>query len=936
MKLIQIALILSIYFTCKTTFAQELPPLLNYTTTDYNAENQNWAISQTEDHLIYVANNKGLLEFNGARWNLYQSPNQTIIRSVNVLNGLIYTGAYMEFGYWEKDVFGNLNYTSLSKNIRQELIEDEQFWNIIKIDDKKLFFQSLNRVYIYDEPTQTFKIIDSETTITKMYKANNSVYFQELNLGLFQIIDDKKVLVSGDDILKNDVITNIFSNGDQLLILTQNHGFYELLNGRTAAWKNPINSLINNKSIYSGIQLKDKSFLLGTISDGILQANDKGELLLAIDQKNGLLNNTVLSVFEDKKNNIWLGLDNGVTCINMKSPFKTYYDNEGILGSVYTSALFKDKIYLGTNQGLYYKDYRSNESFKYISGTAGQVWSLAVFDDTLFCCHHLGTFIVDNDKVSKIPKTLGSWQIKPLKNKNLILQGNYDGLSVLEKIDEQWQEKNAIKGFNISSRYFEEMPNNEIFINHEYKGIYKIKVDESFSNVLNISIDSISKGANSSILRYKNDLLYAFKNGLYKYAEKEDKFFLDSVLGEVYSKDDYSSGKLVTDQNGEILWIFTNSKINYITKDENTGKSKINSISLNQSLRKGISGYENVLDLGNQNYLFGGISGYLIIDISKLEIQDFEVNINYITKSNYKNSDESSILDPKTKGQLNSHENNLVFSFNVPEYQKYLETNYQYKLEGIYENWSPWSSEVHEFFENLPYGDYTFKVRAKIGNKLSNNIAAYSFSIEKPWYISNLLIILYGICISLLFLLVHNLYKRYYRKQRQKIIENNERELKLTQSEQEKEIIRIKNQQLEQENKSKGRELAVSTMSIIKKNELLNTIKDELTIVKDKSLIKPVIRIIDKSLNHDDDWEFFQEAFNNADKDFLQRMKNEYPNLTPNDLRLCAYLRLNLSSKEIAPLLNISNKSVEIKRYRLRKKMGLSNEDNLVARILEI
>ena len=936
MKLIHIALILSIYFTCTATFTQELPPLINYTTTDYNAENQNWAISQTQDNLIYVANNKGLLEFNGAKWNLYQSPNQTIIRSVKVINGLIYTGAYMEFGFWEEDDFGNLIYTSLSKNIRQELIEDEQFWNIVKIDGDKLFFQSLNRIYIFDEPTQTFKIIDSETTITKMYRANNSIYFQELNLGLFQIVDDKKVFVSGDDILKSDAITNIFSLDDELLILTQNNGFYKLSNGRTLKWNNPINSLVKNKSIYSGIQLKDKSFLLGTISDGFIQANDKGELLMAIDQKNGLLNNTVLSVFEDQKSNIWLGLDNGVTCINMNSPFKTYYDNEGILGSVYASALFKNKIYLGTNQGLYYKDQQSNESFKYIPGTAGQVWSLVEFDDTLFCCHHLGTFIVDENKAMKIPNTQGTWQLKPLNNDNLILQGNYDGLFILEKRDGKWQVKNNIKGFNISSRYFEKMPNNEIFINHEYKGIYKIKVDEDFSNVLNISIDSISKGANSSILKYKNDLLYAFKNGLYKYSEREDKFYLDSILGEVYSEDEYSSGKLVTDQTGDILWIFTNSKINYITKDENNRKSNINSISLNQSLRKGISGYESVLHLGNQNYLFGGISGYLIIDISKLDIQDFEVNINYITKSNYKNSDEVEILDPKTKGQLKNNENNIAFSFNVPEYQKYLETNYQYKMEGIYDHWSPWSVEPYEFFENLPHGDYTFKLRAKIGNKMSKNIATYSFSIEKPWYISNLLLISYGICMALFFLLVHNLYKRYYRKQRQKIIENKERELRLTQSEQEKEIIRIKNQQLEQENKSKGRELAVSTMSIIKKNELLNTIKEELTIVKDKDSIKPVIKIIDKSLNHDDDWEFFQEAFNNADKDFLQRIKNLYPELTPNDLRLCAYLRLNLSSKEIAPLLNISYKSVEIKRYRLRKKMKLSNEDNLVTRILEI
>ena len=936
MNIFRKALIFYLIFIYAKCVAQELPPLLNYTTTDYNAENQNWAISQTQDHLIYVANNKGLLEFNGAMWKLYQSPNQTIIRSVNVINGLIYTGAYMEFGYWEKDDFGNLNYNSLSNGIRHELIEDEQFWTIIKLDERKLFFQSLNRIYIYDQPTGTFQIIEGQTTITKMYKVDHSIYFQELNLGLFRIVDDKKSLVSEDDVLRYDVITNLFSFEDQILVLTQNNGFYALIDGKITKWANPINAIINEKSIYSGLQLKDKSFLLGTISDGLIHANDQGDVLMAIDQKNGLLNNTVLSVFEDEKNNIWLGLDNGVTCINMNSPFKTYYDNEGILGSVYTAALYEDKIYLGTNQGLYYRDNHSKEGFKYIPGTAGQVWSLVEINKTLFCCHHLGTFVIEGNKALKIPNTQGSWQLRPLEDKNLILQGNYDGLSVLEKNENSWSVKNKIKGFNISSRYFEEMPNNGIFVNHEYKGIYKIMVDENYSKVLSITLDSISKGANSSILKYNNDLLYAFKNGLYRYSEKDNKFFLDSILGAVYSEDDYSSGKLVSDQTGEILWVFTHSKINYITKDDQTSKSKINSISLNQSLRKGISGYENVLHLGNQKYLLGGISGYLIIDLSQLVIPDFEVNLNYIAASNFENSNELRILNPKTAGELQSNEKNLEFSYHVPEYQKYLETSYQYKMEGIYDQWSHWSAEPSKIFENLPFGDYTFNVRAKIGNKLSNNVAEYSFTIEKPWYISNLLVVIYGIFLLLFFLLVHNLYKRYYRRQRQKIIENNERELKLAHAEQEKEIIRIKNQQLEQENKSKGRELAVSTMSIIKKNELLNTIKDELAVVKDKDLINPVIKIIDKSLNHDDDWEFFQEAFNNADKDFLQRVKNEYPELTPNDLRLCAYLRLNLSSKEIAPLLNISYKSVEIKRYRLRKKMKLTNEDNLVTRILEI
>ena len=72
------------------------------------------------------------------------------------------------------------------------------------------------------------------------------------------------------------------------------------------------------------------------------------------------------------------------------------------------------------------------------------------------------------------------------------------------------------------------------------------------------------------------------------------------------------------------------------------------------------------------------------------------------------------------------------------------------------------------------------------------------------------------------------------------------------------------------------------------------------------------------------------------DKDFIKELKTKYPKLTPNDLKLCTYLRLNLSSKEIAPLLNISVRSVEISRYRLRKKMGLPTEINLVDHILSI
>ncbi|MDV7395572.1 sigma factor-like helix-turn-helix DNA-binding protein, partial [Arthrospira platensis SPKY1] len=93
--------------------------------------------------------------------------------------------------------------------------------------------------------------------------------------------------------------------------------------------------------------------------------------------------------------------------------------------------------------------------------------------------------------------------------------------------------------------------------------------------------------------------------------------------------------------------------------------------------------------------------------------------------------------------------------------------------------------------------------------------------------------------------------------------------------------------------------------------------------------LKKLLRLIDGHITGDQDWELLEESFNNVHGNFFKKLKAQYENLTPGDLRLAAYLKMNLSSKEIAQLLNISVRGVENKRYRLRKKLGLPEEENL-------
>nr|WP_299389371.1 triple tyrosine motif-containing protein [Allomuricauda sp.] len=919
------------------SYGQELPPVQNFYPSDYNAESQNWAVAQGADKTIYVANNTGLMVYNGAKWDFFPSPNESIIRSVRAVEERIYTGCYMEFGYWEKDRYGLYQYTSLSNNIADDLLEDEEIWEILNFGNL-IVFQSHYRIYTYNLDDNNVSIIKSDAFIPKAFKVDDTVYFQKMGQGVFRVGNGRPELVLDDAVLRTDEIINIIEDGDRLLFLFRNEGFYNVEDQGLVKWDTQVDDLLLDLSLYSGIKLRNGNFALGTISHGLILMDGEGMLLQHLDQTKGLQNNTVLALLEDLDGNIWLGLDVGVSYINIASPFQVYPDSNGLVGSVYAAAVDNDHLYLGTNQGLYYKNLDANSDFSFVEGTQGQVWSLDMIDGTLFCGHHTGAYIVEGARVRKISNIQGAWKIGELEDRpNQLLLGSYDGLYILERTNGLWKTRNKIEGFEHSARYFEVF-DDRIFVNHEYKGVFKLQVEEDFSRVARMEIDTVIRDSNSGIIKYKGDLLYGFKNGIFTYDTEEDHFVKDTVLSQLYTPLEYASGKMVVDDKNGYLWTFSKANIGFVSSSSLASTPKINKIPLTENIRNGIIGYESVTALEDEGvYLFGARSGYFTLDIHSFQVDNIDISIASVQMAGKQRLEsEKTLWDPNGIGDFESEENSLEISYFVPHYSKYLKPQYQYQLKGIYPNWSNWSNESSVLFENLPPGNYTFNVRAKIGEKVSEVSAAYAFKIARPWYLSNLMIVLYAIGGILGLILVHYMYRRYYHKRQRQLIEKNQREMELAKAQNEKEIIKLKNKQLQEEFRSKSNELAASTMSIIKKNELLSKVKEQLLTTDDKEAVKPIIHVIDKNLNQNDDWELFKEAFNNADRKFLKKLKKAHPNLSPNDIRLCAYLRLNLSSKEIAPMFNISPRSVEIKRYRLRKKMNLEHDDNLVDYILKL
>ena len=113
-------------------------------------------------------------------------------------------------------------------------------------------------------------------------------------------------------------------------------------------------------------------------------------------------------------------------------------------------------------------------------------------------------------------------------------------------------------------------------------------------------------------------------------------------------------------------------------------------------------GYETVSYLDANKYLMGTSSGYIIIDLDKLNQKTYQISINTVT--NYSIEGKSSPIKLMGLSEFENKRNNLEFTFSVAEFDKYLEAEYQYKLSGYYEQWSDWSTNSSVLFKNLPYG----------------------------------------------------------------------------------------------------------------------------------------------------------------------------------------------------------------------------------------
>ena len=941
-----------------------LPAIRNYRNTDYHAATNISDIGQDKRGVLYFANADGLLTFDGTYWKLYPLPNKATSKSLAIdTAGRIYVGGQDEVGYFFPDRNGILNFHSLKEKLPEIARQFADIWNIIPMGDK-VFFRTIETIFEY--AGDSLRTFDAPGGWQTMSKVDGQLYAADKTKGLFVFRDEQwQSICPGTAALH---VTGILPyKKDSLLITTLKNGLYVLaasgLAGAGPAGSGLVRKptaadpLLMNDLINRAKTIGEDRFAIGTATGGLLILDGQGRLIQRFSSPEGLQNNDIQSIMPDQDANLWLGLDNGIAFIHYNTSVKLIRpvkDNQ-LLSNVVK--VFDQKLFIGTSNGLYSIPLDAaipdisqlKGAFSEVGNTKGEVWSLEVIDHDLLMGHQDGAFVIRDSKAAPVLTRQGVWDVGV--DGARIIAGTYTGLRWIDDANGQFSEGNKVNDLYESLPVIAVDQKGTVWASHPYRGVYKNPLPGADGKEMPYKHYGPKEGLPSDLSDFvqviNGKVVVATEKGVYEYDEAMDRFVPSAVFQPIFH--DNSVEYLIQDKEGNI-WFVSNQRVGVIDYSKRWGSDPYAVIYFPELTGETVQGASFIYPYNRDNIFIGSNNGVFHLNFSEYFHSDNKITV--LLGAVKAIAEKDSLIYggfaacPKSAVRLPIHWNSFHFEYSSPSYAPQSDVEFSYQLAGFDKDWSAWSVRTEKDYTNLSYGKYTFNVRAR--DNLGNISAPVSFNfiVDPAWYQTGWAWLLYTLAaVALLYAVRFRqqrrlaLHQKRHREEQERLSYLHSLEL----DRKEKGLIALQNAKLEGELQFKNKELATVTMYLVERGGLLSNMKEELLgVIKKMGIpnlaheLRGIFKMISDTEKSNEDWDRFALYFDQVHNNFLHILKTKFPQLSPTDLKLCAYLRLNLSSKEIAHILNISLKGVEVSRYRIRKKLNLSTETNLYDFLIEV
>ncbi|MEC3878102.1 ligand-binding sensor domain-containing protein [Parapedobacter sp. 10938] len=923
----------------------ELPWVTNYDKSVFQGGTRTWDIGQDSRGYLYFANNDGLMVFNGNFWKKFPLPNGTILRSLAITpQDRVFVGGQGEIGYFQSDTTGSLAYISLTDRIPEANRRFADVWNTVVLGNA-VFFRTGNSIFQFEDNRVIAHPAPQEWLF--LGRSDNRLLAQDKGSGLLEYRDGQWVPLLGDETMPTGEIAAVFSIGHDSTFIgtTSNRTF--LLDGAgirpldTGPWI--------DQYTRSYAKLNDSTYVVGSRMGCTIRQID-GSTRQQFTTHEGLLSNSVTTVFVDRANQIWAGVDNGLTLIAYNSAITFLHPNLNSDLTGYSARIFKGYLYLSTSNGVYRAPVSdpvggsaSHNGFELVVGSdKGDAWRIDEVNGQLLLAHHRGLYAIRGDRVVPLSNGTGSWMFLPMSSAypiQEVLVGTYDGLDVLRYADGVFHYTHSLEGTPDSYRFLTKDDQNDVWASHPYRGIYRHRLmpgGQRYKTTLFTADHGLPSSYQNYVFMVKNRMVFATKQGVYEFDSALERF-VPSKEFSVFRH--LALNYLKEDADGNI-WFCTGNKIGiarYHSADNRYALTYFPEL-------EGYSaaGFENIYPYNRNNIYIGSEKGFVHLDYEAyLAEQDYpSVVLSEVVVTN--DQQDSTLFNGFHASRVDdvhlpASYDTYRFAYSATSYGAGNRIAYSYWLEGYEDKWSPWSDNIEKHYTNLPSGTYRFKVKAIDNLNRESETAVFAFVIDPPWYKTTWALLVYAVVIAVGIYLLLKWQQTVFRNQQQRY----EEQLahlryvhQLENEKKEKEIVKLQNEKLENEVLSKTKELANTNMQLMENAGTLIKLKDEIAKLnaqsggkaKDLTRITVLLRDVEKNNKN---WSQFAMHFDELNDGFLTSLKAAHPVLSRTDLKLCAYLHLNLSSKEIAQLQNISVRGVEMHRYRLRKKLRLPTERSL-------
>ena len=747
--LLLLALVTPITVGATTWDESGLPPLRSFSPKEYRGGTQNWDIAQDPRGLIYVANNDGVLEFDGQRWQRIPISNQNAIRSLAVDGaGRVYVGAIGDFGYLQPQAQGAPRFVSLLPRLPASARDFSDVWHTLVSGDQVVFvsYQGLFRlrgdVIDHFRPEQAFH---------RAFLADGQIIVRDSGRGLLRLAGNQLQLLDDGQRFRDHRVYAVLGlppsaagAAPEWLVGERDHGLWRSVDGTFRRWPSAVDPMLTRGLLYTALALPDGRFALGTLQDGLHLVDASGRRVGHLDRSAGLLDPGVLALFQDREQGLWLGLDRGLARVEIQSPLTAFDERNGLQGEVFSVQRHAGRLYVGTSRGLFRLQPGVPAHFQRVDGIDGQTWAMLSQGETLLIANYQGLYRLQSERATALLAIDQAFSLlASRRDPGRLYIGWREGLRALRRDGERWRDEGPVAGVSDEVRSLAEQADGSLWLGTRTTGLLRRPAlpDGEPGAFERFGIEhGLPSLIGNGVYAIGQEILFSSEAGILRFDSAHNRFEPDPRFAPLFAQASSGLSSLSGDLGQELVLYARDPRsgisrpaIVQLQADDGwtwrTGAldrlAGVGTPAMNRTLREP----DGVVWVGNADGLFrlepdrSGNSP--ATSAPRALLRRVVVGDGTVAK-------EIAELDPGLR--LDHSDQRLRFEFAAPSFDGERPLQFQVRLVGNDEAWSAWSDEAYADYSNLWEGDYRFQVRARHAHGEAGPAAYLALSIDPPWY----------------------------------------------------------------------------------------------------------------------------------------------------------------------------------------------------------